>query len=104
MTNGLNQLLADHRRILVALLSLGVKDRGTLFHQLSFPVADHGLMDLELGSELGKLFLALDRRNGDLELELFGVVVPRAFSQLQSPSQHQADKLMPLSSPVGPLY
>jgi hypothetical protein len=49
------------------------------------------------------LFLALDRRDSDLELELFGVVVPRAFSQLQSPSQHQADKLASLSSPVGPL-
>jgi hypothetical protein len=31
-------------------------------------------------------------------------VVSRSFSQLLSPSQHQADKLTSLSSPVGPLY
>ena len=103
MADGLHQFLADCHRILVALLSLNVKDLSTLFHQLSFPVANHGLMNLELGGEFRKLFLALYRRNGDLELEFFGVVVPRAFSQLQSPSQHQADKLASLSSPAGPL-
>jgi len=103
MSDSLHQLLADRNLILVALLSLGVDDPGTLFHQLSFPVADQGLMDLELGGEFRELFLALDRRDGDLELELLGVVVPLAFSQLQSPSQHQADNLTSLSSPVGPL-
>jgi hypothetical protein len=101
MADGLFQFLADRRWILLALLSFGIKYRSPLFHQLSFPVADHGLMDLELGSELGKLFLALDRRNGNLELELFGVVAPRAFSQFQSPSRHQVDKLTPLSNYEG---
>lgn len=104
MADGIYQFLTDRRWIFIALLSIGVKDRGTLFHQLSFPVADHGLMDFELGSEFGKLLLTLDRRDGDLELEFFGVVAPLVFSQLQSPSQHQADKLTSLSSPAGPLY
>ena len=104
MANGLHQLLADHRRVLVALLALDVKDIGALFHQLSFPVANQCLMYFELGGELGKLLLALNRRNGDPKLELFGVVISRSFAQLQSPSQHQADKLTSLSSPVGPLY
>ncbi len=58
MSDGLHQLFADLRRVLFRLLALGVKDTGTLFHQLAFPVADQGLMDLELGGEFGKLFLA----------------------------------------------
>ena len=103
MADGLHQFLADHRWILVSLLSPGVKNPGTLFHQLSLPIADQCLMDLELGSQFRKLLLALNRRNGDLELELLGVVVSFSFSQLKAPSQHQADKLMSLSSPVGPL-
>ena len=90
-------------QILFSLLSPGVKNSRPLFHKLALPVADQGLVDLELGSEFGELFLALDRRDGNLELEFFGVVVPRAFSQFQSLSQHQADKNMFLSSLVGPL-
>ena len=89
---------------MVGLLPLGVKDTGTLFQQLPFPVADQGLVNFELVGEFRELLLALDRRNGNLELEILGVVVPFAFSQLQSPSQHQADKLTSLSRPVGPLY
>lgn len=103
MPNGFYQFLADRHRVLLRLLAFGVEDSGTLFHQLPFPVADQGLVDFELGGELVELFLALDRRYGDLELELLGVVLPRAFSQLISPSQHQDDKLTALSSPVGPL-
>jgi len=81
MADGLHQLLADRRRVLFGLLALGVEDTGTLFHELALPIADQRLVDFELGGEFGELFLALDRRNGDLELELFGVVVSRAFSQ-----------------------
>jgi len=51
MAYGLHQLLADRHRVLVGLLPLGVKDPGTLFHQLPFPVADQSLVDLELGGE-----------------------------------------------------
>src|ERR1035437_9229052 len=104
MADGPDQVFADRSRALFSLLSFGVKNSRPLLHELALPVADQGLVDLELGSEFGELFLALDRRDSNLELEFFGVVVPRAFSQFQSPSRHQADKLTFLSSPVGPLY
>ncbi len=64
MSDGLHQLLADGHRVLVAFLSLGVKDPSTLFHQLPFPVANKGLVDF-VSSEFRELLLALDRRDGD---------------------------------------
>lgn len=103
MSDGLHQLFTDRHGVLLGLMRFGVKNPGALFHELAFPVADQGLVDFELGGQFGELFLALDRRDGDLELEFLGVVVPRAFSQLLAPSKHQADKLNFLSSPVGPL-
>lgn len=86
MADGLHQFFADYGRILLGLLALVIEYSGPLFHELALPTADQRLMNFELGGKFGELFLALDRRYGDLELKFLAVVIPRTFCQILSPS------------------